>query len=123
MKTSATPSDTINVQMLSLPTFLGRINVPTSNIVRLEACRNYTVFILADGQRLTYSKTISLFEGRLAFLFIRIHKSCIINLEYLRENWQRGKKEFVMTDGHCVSIARRRRTEVKEWMKSYRQIA
>ncbi len=116
-------SDAINIQTLSLPTFLGRVKVPTSNIVRLEGLRNYTVFILADGQRVTYSKTISLFEDELSYPFIRIHKSCIINLEHLREHWEQGKKAFLMTDGHSVSISRRRRSAVKQWMKSYRQIA
>lgn len=113
-------SNAMNIQTVALPTFSGWVEVPTADIVRLEGQGNYTVFILADGQRLTYSKTISLFEERLAFPFIRIHKSCIINLEYLRENWQRGKNELTMTDGHSVSISRRRRSEVRQWVKSYR---
>lgn len=125
MKTSSIhcdASDAINIQILSLPTFLGRVKVPISNIVRLEGCRNYTIFILVNGQRVTYSKTISLFEDELSYPFIRIHKSCIINLEHLREHWEQGKKEFLMTDGQSVSVSRRRRSAVKRWMKSYREI-
>jgi two-component system, LytTR family, response regulator len=126
MKLPAThrnPSDTAHLPIILLPSFSGWVEVPIYNIVRLEGLGNYTVFILADGQRLTYSKTISLFESRLAFPFVRIHKSCIINLEYLRENWQRGKTELTMTDGHRVSVSRRRRSEVRQWVNSYRQTA
>lgn len=115
-------SNATNIQTIALPTFSGWVEIPTSEIIRLEGQSNYTVFILADGQRLIYAKTISLFEKRLSCPFIRIHKSHIINLNYLHENGQRGKNELIMTDGHSVRISRRRRSEVYQWLQAYRQM-
>lgn len=106
---------------INLPTFSGWIEVPLSNIVRLEGSGNYTEFILNDGQRLIFSKTIALFEEKFPFPFIRIHKSCIINLAYLTETWKRGKKYLSLHDGSEVSISRRRRKEVRLWVQTYQR--
>jgi two-component system, LytTR family, response regulator len=96
-----------------LPTFSGRKEVSLADIVRLEGAGNYTEFILNDGQRLIFSKTIALFEEQFPFPFVRIHKSCIVNLAYLTETWKRGKKQLSLHDGTEVPISRRRRKEVR----------
>jgi DNA-binding LytR/AlgR family response regulator len=107
---------------IHLPSFLGWVTIPMSDIVRLEGKGNYTIFILADGQRLIYSKTISMFEGRLPFPFVRVHKSTIINLLYLsQQNLANKKLAFFMTDGFAVAISRRRRNDVKSWLKRFQQ--
>lgn len=102
-----------------LPKFSGWVETPMTHIVRLEGRGNYTAFILQDGQQLVYSKTISLFETRLEFPFVRVHKSTIINLLYLSESVQKDNKDLFMTDGFRVEVSRRRRGHVKTWMKQY----
>lgn len=107
------------MENINLPTYAGWVQVPISEIVRLEGLRNYTVFVLSNGQRLTYSKTISTFEDYLPLPFVRTHKSCIINLRYLAGRWQRGEKGVLMNDGFMVCVSRRRMRQVREWIKNY----
>ena len=111
------------MEQILLPSRLGWITIPTGHILRLEGDGNYTVFILIDGQRLVYSKTISFFESQLPFPFVRVHKSTIVNLGYLSQGKQNKKKELLMTDGYRVAISRRRRSDVKSWLSQYRDLS
>lgn len=108
------------MESISLPTFSGWTSVQFKDIIRLEGAGNYTIFVLIDGQRLIYSKTISYFEQLVPHTFVRISKSCIANLSYLSDCWESHEKEFSMSDGHRILIARRRRyhviERVSEWL-------
>lgn len=53
------------------------------DIVYLKADNNTTDFYLKDGSMVTSFKTLKTFETVLPKLFIRIHKSYIINIKYI----------------------------------------
>ena len=70
---------------VAIPSINGIILVEISQIIRLEGESNYTYVYLADGQKILISKTLSTFEEFLPEdLFVRVHKSHLINIGYIK---------------------------------------
>ena len=64
----------LNLGDIVLPTLEGFVVVEVKNVIRCEADRNYTHFFLADGRKVTISKTLKIYEELLAENgFFRIH--------------------------------------------------
>ncbi|MEP7317943.1 MAG: LytTR family DNA-binding domain-containing protein [Panacibacter sp.] len=81
----------------------------TNEIVYLEADNNYTVFHLSDKRKIVASKTLSDFEELLnENNFFRIHKSTIINLNYLKSYSKVDGDYAVLSDGSSLIVSRRR---------------
>lgn len=57
--------------------------IPTDEILFLKADNNTTDFHLNDGNTITAYKTLKTFENILPDNFLRIHKSYIINMDYV----------------------------------------
>jgi DNA-binding LytR/AlgR family response regulator len=57
--------------------------IDTEEIVVLKADNNSTDFFLADGSTVIAYKTLKTFESILPRNFVRIHKSYIINIDYI----------------------------------------
>lgn len=57
--------------------------IDTEEIVLLKADNNTTDFFLADGSTVIAYKTLKTFETLLPDNFIRIHKSYIVNIDYV----------------------------------------
>lgn len=86
--------------------------IPVSQIVRVLAENNYSVFMLANGRKITIAKTLGDFEGMLPLPhFYRIHKSHIINLNYLVKVSKGEEFTVQMTDGASLDVAFRRKAD------------
>jgi two-component system, LytTR family, response regulator len=84
-----------------------------SNIVRLEADDNYTRLFFVNGKSSLVSRSLGEFERVLPeTLFARIHKSIIINLEYLAEFSHTDGGTVKMSDGHTSLVSKRKKTEL-----------
>lgn len=84
-------------QQLVLPNSDGFRVVELSEILYLEADRNYTRFYLADQSKELISRTLKSYEALLhKFSFYRIHQSYLINLSHVRR--------FLKTDGGMVQM-------------------
>lgn len=83
----------------------GKIDLCFNDIIRLEAVRNYTRFVLKDGRKLLTSKTISFYEALLFENFVRVHKSHLLNRLYITE---KSKTHILMSDGTEVEVSRRK---------------
>src|SRR5690606_20028894 len=96
------------VQRLAVPQ-LGSIRyVSLDEIVSLQADNNYTILHLVDMQKMVISKTLKEFEDLLDDdVFVRIHKSYIVNLTYVKEYRSTDGGTAIMTDGNRWSISRR----------------
>lgn len=92
----------------------GKIDLCASDIIRLEAVRNYTRFVLKDGRKLLTSKTISFYEALLFENFVRVHKSHLLNRLYITE---KSKTHILMSDGTEVEVSRRKRRMTKYVIK------
>lgn len=98
---------------MALNTAEGVYLVERSNITRVEAMSNYSVFILADSRKIVVSKTLKEYEGLLDDEhFIRINRSVIVNLDYVVKyrKGDGGTLEFV--DGAEVEVSSLRKDEL-----------
>jgi len=85
--------------------------VHLSKIIRIEGENNYTTFHLADGSKIMVSRTLKDFEDLLhAKSFYRIHKSHIINLDYLTKVCK-NDDTVTLANGAVVGISSRKKAE------------
>jgi len=94
--------------------------VDTSDIMYLEADSNYTILHLSGLKKIVATKTMGDFEKILDQpAFFRIHKSIIINLNYLKA-YSSYQGNFVsLIDGTSLSISRRRLNDFREAIKHF----
>jgi DNA-binding LytR/AlgR family response regulator len=93
-----------------------------SEIVMLEASINYTFFHLSDGKKLMYAKTIKSFELLcLNHDFLRVHRSYIINADYLSK-YSREDSYVEMRNNVKVSISRRCKSHLEYFLFKRRSI-
>jgi two-component system LytT family response regulator len=104
---------------ISLPSNDGLTIVEIQEIVRFEACGNYSTVFLSDGASIVVTKTLNQFEEILAGLqFIRIHNTHLINIRLVKK-YQRGQGGTVtLTDGTTLTVSRTRKNEFLEGLKS-----
>jgi two-component system, LytTR family, response regulator len=83
-----------------------------SGIIRLEADGCYTNIYFADGKKKIVSRTLKNFENNVPKeIFYRIHKSHIINVNYVKSYANTDGGSITMTDGSKITISRRRSPE------------
>ena len=92
--------------------------VKIKDIVRLEAEDNYTHIYLENGDRITASKTIKTYEDMLQGInFYRVHKSHVVNLNYMKKFIKGDGGYLVMDDGKKIEVSRRRRPAFMEQLR------
>ena len=85
--------------------------IKIGQIIRCEAEDNYTHIYMVDGQRITASKTIKMYEDMLAtFHFYRVHKRHVINMNYMKKFVKGEGGYLIMDDGMRIEVSRRRRS-------------
>ncbi len=90
---------------LRLPLNSHKVFVPLRDIIRLEAPRNYTLFVVRNGQKILISKTIGFYEVLLPPNFLRVNRGCIINTAYI--DFSLGE-HFRLKDGYEIPVSRRK---------------
>jgi two-component system LytT family response regulator len=96
-------------QKMLIPFYDRKRTISLDEIVRLEGSGNYTNFFLKDGTRMLVSRTLKEYEEMLdGQAFVRVHKSCIVNLVYVRRFYVKKEGELELNDGQQVKISRRR---------------
>ena len=87
----------------------GRIHlIPVSAIERIDAMGNYAK-IHSKDERYDIRDTLQSLESKLdPETFVRVHRSTIINMDYVREvqTWFRGGHQILMKDGTQVRLSR-----------------
>jgi FG-GAP repeat/LytTr DNA-binding domain len=99
-----------------------RINTSTDNfildtgcIIRIEASSSYSKIFFSDGKVLVTAKVLKWFEERLPRQsFTRMHRSHLINKNYLHLHQQFGKT-VALQNGNIIPVSRRRKKMV--WQK------
>jgi len=121
--------DNLNENISSASTFISKITVAeqfgfqlvnTSDIMYLEADSNYTILHLSGLKKIVATKTMGDFEKILDQpAFFRIHKSIIININYLKA-YSSYQGNFVeLNDGTTLSISRRRLNDFRDAIRHY----
>ena len=90
---------------LRLPLNSHKVFVPQRDIMRLEGPRNYTLFVLKNGQKILVSKNIGFYEELLPPNFLRVNRGCIINTAYLDVSLG---EHFRLRDGYEIPVSRRK---------------
>lgn len=100
---------------LPVATIDGILLLPMLDIVRLEAMGSYCTIFLTQQKKIVASKPLAEFEVLLDNNnFLRVHKSHMINLNFV-ERYLRGEGGFViMTDGAEVSVSKMMKSELLE---------
>ena len=107
---------------LCLPTQKGFTIVKLEEIIYCEAQRSYTIFRLINNKSIIISKPLFDYDKLLAdTVFLRVHKSFLINLMHIKEYMRGEGGTVVMSDGMEVEISRRKKEQflvkVKEFFK------
>ena len=91
---------------IAVPVTDGFEFIETNEIVYCQAQSNYTYLYTADNQKLVLSKTLKEFETLLdKYFFIRIHKSYLINPNYIQKYHRNDGGYLVMQTGTSIPVS------------------
>jgi two-component system, LytTR family, response regulator len=108
-----------SVERISISALDSIYFVSLKEIIRLEAQDNYTNIYLTSGEKITTSKTMRVYEDMLEHRnFFRIHKTHIINVNYIRKFMKGDGGYVIMDDGIKIEVSRRRRPIFIEFLKT-----
>lgn len=109
----------INQHKIALPTQEGFIFIEVNDIIRCEAEGSYTQVILKNKKSILATRKIKGFEELLSdYHFCRVHRSSLINLNYI-EKYHKGEGGYVvMSDGATVDVSRRKKDDFLEMLNT-----
>src|SRR5450432_1753814 len=103
---------------LCLPTLKGFTVVKLEEIIFCEAQRSYTIFRLVNNRTIMISKPLFDYERLLAgTIFLRTHKSFLINLLHIKEYVRGEGGTLVMSNGMEIEVSRRKKELFLEKVK------
>lgn len=98
---------------LSLSTNDGIWLVKVKDIIRVQGDGNYSKFFFNNGTSLHISKTLKDYEELLFdYKFERIHKSHLINLNYIVKYYKNEGSYVLMEDKTQITVARNKREKL-----------
>ena len=107
------------IDKITLPHTHGFHIIDTSNIIYIEADSNYSIFHLRNTGNLIISKPLKEFEDMLDNDFARIHKSAIINLNYVKSYSTKHGFEVILEKDIVLPVSRRRSAEFQEKLREF----
>lgn len=117
-------TDKCDVKKISLPNGQGYTLIGVDEIIHIEADSNYSVFHLDNREKITVSRVLKDYEEILPEeQFVRIHKSSIVNLNYLKEYNSKNGLEVLLKNGEKIAVSRRRASIFVEKVKLYTRFA
>ncbi|MEW6507717.1 MAG: LytTR family DNA-binding domain-containing protein [Bacteroidota bacterium] len=112
-------STAVKDDKIIIPASHGFDVIAADDIVRLEAEGCYTKIVFKDGRNKIASRTLKEFEISVQKeKFFRIHKSHLINLNYIKSYSSAGGYFVTMIDGSRIVISRRRAPEFTRKIKT-----
>ncbi len=106
------------VRKIAIATMEGILLFPAGDIVRVEAMGSYAYVHFSNKQKILASRSLAEFESQLSEdpSFFRVHKSHIINLDYVTK-YIRGAGGYVeLNDGSSVEVSRRNKADFMKTM-------
>lgn len=102
-----------------VPTSDGMHVIKISEIIRLESSSNYTTFHIRDQKPLLASRTLKEFDSMLeGYAFNRIHKSHLVNMNYLSRYVQTDGGYLILEDGSQIPVANRKKEQLLSILKN-----
>jgi len=109
---------------VALPTMAGFQMKKINDIIYCEGDQNYTKIHLIGDQQILVSKTLKFVEELLpAEVFFRIHKTYLINLNYVEKYMKNNGHIVILDNGTQLAVANRRTEDFLEALtnKSFNQ--
>lgn len=114
--------DDREIKKLTIPNASGFKIIHLKDIIYLEADSNYCVFHLINDEKIVASKPLKDYEEVLTEnKFIRVHKSHIINVDYLREYKNTNGLQVKLINDITIQVSRRRISEFLEKVKKLKK--
>jgi two-component system LytT family response regulator len=103
------------LQKIILPLLDGFEVVRVSDIIYCKADDNFTEFHFINGTKQLICRTLKFYDELLSgFDFVRIHKSNLINLQYLKR-YKKGKGgQVILQNDICLDVSATRKKELLE---------
>ena len=100
-------------QKVVLPVLDGFEVVEVRDVIRCQANGNFTDFFLANGGKKMICRTLKFYEEILSDLvFMRVHKSHLINLDYIT-GYKKGRGgQVMMQNGDVVDVSPNRKQDL-----------
>lgn len=109
-------------EKMSISAVDGIYFINIKDIMRCEGEDNYTHIFLIGGEKITVSKTIKEYEKLLTPVnFYRVHKSHVVNLNYITKFVKGEGGYLIMDDGKMIEVSRRRRAAFMEQLRKLQQ--
>jgi two-component system, LytTR family, response regulator len=94
--------------------------VEVQNIAYIHALRGYSEIVTAAGKKLTSSKSLTDYENLLSPYpgFLRLNKSILINIEYIKE-YTKGRTCYIRLTNHDdeIEVSRRKKNTIIQYLK------
>jgi len=93
--------------------------VDVQDIIRCESDSSYTKFFLKDGRKIMLSKVLKEYDELLKDSgFLRVHKSHLINLNYIDKFNKTDGGYLIMKDSSSVPVSQRKRDTILSFFES-----
>ena len=94
--------------------------VEVKNIIRCQGDGNYTHLFFSGRKPLLIAKTLIEFEDLLEeHAFIRVHKTHLVNLNYVTAFLKNDGGQLILSNGESISVSRRRKEKVIKKLKDF----
>ena len=108
-----------SIKKIALPTHDGFIYINIKNIVHIQADGNYSVLYTFNAKKHLISKPLGEIEDLLQGIgFFRIHRSSIINLNFVNKYIKSEGHQVLMDDGSMLDVSHRRKDNFLEMMSN-----
>jgi two-component system, LytTR family, response regulator len=95
---------------ISIPHYKGSRQVLPKNIVRIEGSSNYSKIFIDNNEHLLVAKVLRWFEETLPKeMFIRPHRSHLVNKRFIKKIKGNITKTLVLHNGENIVISRRKK--------------
>lgn len=106
------------LEKILLPTNKGEEVFLVSDILRVQASGNYSVFYLESGRTVTVAKTLKVYEALFGSTgFTRVHQSHLVNTSKIRSLMRSMDKKLELSDGTIIPVSRRQYPKLKSLLK------
>ena len=110
------------VNKVAMPSMEGLQMVAVDSIIRCESDSNYTIVFIKNQQKLVVSRTLKDIEEMLEdYSFIRIHHSCLVNINEINKYVKGEGGYVVMSDGSTADVARSKKEMVLKALQHFKR--
>jgi len=103
-------------QRIVLPLLNGFEVIHVRDVVRIQANDNFSDFHLLDGSKKVICRTLKFYEDMLSeFDFLRVHKSHMVNLQYIKRYIKGKGGQLVMSDESVVEVSQNKKKHLLEY--------